>query len=215
MSNPAQWETMKKLYRQFRQKYRRLKEKILDRLNGTGLQFLSRSKKLRARTTQAPSEFTVEDEYVDSLLAITTPSISPFSENNDYDYDYFDSTDEVDSFEEIDDTRSICHQIDWNVLYNHSNVFVLTTYIVSEKTVCSLSDIVEDHEYHHVCEYGLSLFSIVRLTDDLFFPLLVSDFCFANILCGTHGQCVNTLSGFKCSCSFLYGGLLCEKSRLI
>lgn len=215
MSNPAQWETMKKLYRQFRQKYRRLKEKILDRLNGTGLQFLSRSKKLKARTTQAPSEFTTDDEYVDPLLGKTTPSISPFSENNDYDYEYFDSADEVDSFEEIDDTRSICHQIDWNVLYNHSNVFVLTTYIVSEKTVCSLSDIVEDHEYHHVCEYGLSLFPIIRLSNDPFFSTLVSDFCFANILCGTHGQCVNTLSGFKCSCSFLYGGLLCEKSRLI
>ena len=54
-----------------------------------------------------------------------------------------------------------------------------------------------------------------------YFPLLsmqillfdiVLDFCFANILCGEHGRCVNTLTGFKCTCSFLYGGLVCDKS---
>ncbi|CAF5006865.1 unnamed protein product, partial [Rotaria magnacalcarata] len=44
-----------------------------------------------------------------------------------------------------------------------------------------------------------------------FFQFLVLDFCFANIICGTHGHCVNTLAGFKCSCSFLYGGLICDK----
>jgi hypothetical protein len=170
MSNPDQWEMMKKLYRQFRQKYRLVKEKILDRLNGTGLQFLSRSKKPKARTTQAPSEITLGDEFVDPVVAMaSSPSTPLFSETNDYDLDYFDSADEVDPFEEIDDTRSICHKIDWNVLYNHSNIFVLTTYIVSEKTVCSLSDIDEDHEYHHVCEYGLSSFSVLRLSDELFF----------------------------------------------
>jgi hypothetical protein len=46
-----------------------------------------------------------------------------------------------------------------------------------------------------------------------FHRFLVLDFCFANIICGKHGHCVNTLSGFKCSCSFLYGGLLCERSK--
>ena len=161
MSNPDQWEKMKKLYRQFRVKYRRLKEKILNRLNGTGLQFLSRSKKVKPTTTQAPSDFALNTELIDAILTTSTPSSSPFSEPTDYNYDYFDSTDEIDPFEEIDDTRSICHQVDWNVLYNHSNVFALTTYIVSEKTVCSLSDIEEDHEYHHVCEYGLSFPSII------------------------------------------------------
>jgi hypothetical protein len=43
---------------------------------------------------------------------------------------------------------------------------------------------------------------------------IVLDFCFANIICGKHGRCVNTLSGFKCSCTFLYGGILCERSKI-
>ena len=37
------------------------------------------------------------------------------------------------------------------------------------------------------------------------------DFCFANVICGTHGRCENTLTGFKCSCSLLFGGLFCDK----
>jgi hypothetical protein len=42
----------------------------------------------------------------------------------------------------------------------------------------------------------------------------VLNFCFANVDCGKHGRCVNTLSGFKCSCSFLYDGLRCERSKI-
>lgn len=40
------------------------------------------------------------------------------------------------------------------------------------------------------------------------------DICFANDVCGKHGRCINTLSGYNCSCSFLYDGLLCEKSKI-
>ncbi len=47
---------------------------------------------------------------------------------------------------------------------------------------------------------------------NIFICNIVLDFCFANVVCGNHGRCLNTLAGFKCSCSFLYGGLLCEKS---
>jgi hypothetical protein len=34
-------------------------------------------------------------------------------------------------------------------------VYILTTYLVSDKIVCSLSDVESDIEYEHVCEYGL------------------------------------------------------------
>ena len=41
------------------------------------------------------------------------------------------------------------------------------------------------------------------------------DFCFANVLCGTHGRCVNSLNGFTCACTFFFDGVFCEKSTSI
>jgi hypothetical protein len=53
-----------------------------------------------------------------------------------------------------------------------------------------------------------------QMRDMFFSSLTVLDFCFANNACGKHGCCVNTQSGFNCSCSFLYDGLRCEKSKI-
>ncbi|CAF5171331.1 unnamed protein product, partial [Rotaria magnacalcarata] len=60
-----------------------------------------------------------------------------------------------------------------------------------DKLVCALSDIEPNTEYHHICEHVL-------------------DYCFSNVACGKHGHCASTLTGFKCSCSFLYGGIFCD-----
>ncbi|KAI0986633.1 hypothetical protein GJ496_007339 [Pomphorhynchus laevis] len=39
-----------------------------------------------------------------------------------------------------------------------------------------------------------------------------SDLCAMNLICGSHGRCVDTLkNGLKCECNFLYGGTLCDK----
>ncbi|CAF5110043.1 unnamed protein product, partial [Rotaria sp. Silwood1] len=111
---------------------------------------------------------------------------------DEYEYDDIDSEDQSDEFERIDDIRGICDQVDWNVLNNDTTVYILTTFLLSDKIHCSISNVESNIEYDHVCEYVL-------------------DFCFANVICGKYGRCVNTLSGFKCSCSLLYGGLLCEK----
>lgn len=46
----------------------------------------------------------------------------------------------------------------------------------------------------------------------LYFSNLVLDFCFGNVMCGKHGECINSHEGLKCSCSFFFTGVLCEKS---
>ncbi|CAF4848859.1 unnamed protein product, partial [Rotaria sp. Silwood2] len=190
--------------------HRDLKQKIVDRLSSTGLRILTRSKKVKQIPSQQPMIHN-ENQFNDKLSNITNISFSnettinaglvtttttTNNNNNDdddeYEYDDLDSSDESDEFEQIDDIHGICDHIAWNALDDNSTVYILTTYIVSDKVVCSLSDVESDIEYHHICEYVL-------------------DFCFANIICGKHGHCVNTLSGFKCSCSFLYGGLICDK----
>ena len=64
------------------------------------------------------------------------------------------SSDTNDPFEDEEDHRAVCHRIDWNVHHNHSNVFLLTTYLDRENVVCSISDLVADHRYPHLCEIG-------------------------------------------------------------
>ncbi|CAF1214242.1 unnamed protein product [Adineta steineri] len=111
---------------------------------------------------------------------------------NEIDYNEIDFTDENDTFDEIENIHNICDRIDWNIRNNNATTFILITYIELDKTICSLSDVDNDRKYNIVCEYVL-------------------DFCLGNIICGKHGQCMNIIGGFECSCSFLYGGLLCEK----
>ncbi|UJR37331.1 hypothetical protein I4U23_030039 [Adineta vaga] len=209
MNDPDRWKRMKKNFNEVRVKYQKLKKKIVDRLTSTGLRILRRSKKVKEIPTrrrighdETHSGYYEEYDFDDRELNITnypiedtsTRNLSSINDEDEYEYDDLDSPDESDLFEQIDDIRGICQKIDWNVHDDNSNstVYILTTYIVSDQTVCSLSDVEIDTEYHHVCEYVL-------------------DFCFANIMCGKHGQCVNTLAGFQCSCSFLYGGVLCDK----
>ena len=73
----------------------------------------------------------------------------------EYEYDDLDSPDESDEFERFADIHGICNQIHWNVLNDNSTVYILTTYIVSDKIVCSLSNIEPYTKYPHVCEYGM------------------------------------------------------------
>ncbi|CAF0929613.1 unnamed protein product [Adineta ricciae] len=208
-NDPDRWRRMKKQFDDIRKKYKELKEKVLNRLSSTGLKILRRTKKVKdfssrkhAHQNDFQPSYYEEYDVDDREFNITDPNLEANSitvvhtvdDEDEYEYDDLDSPDESDPFEQIDDISSVCQRIDWNVLNQNSNstVYVLTTYIVSDATVCSLSDVDTDMEYHHVCEYVL-------------------DFCFANILCGKYGRCVNTLAGFRCSCNFLYGGVLCDR----
>ncbi|CAF2995113.1 unnamed protein product [Rotaria sp. Silwood2] len=173
------WKQMKQKFQKVRMKYINLTTKVVERLKLVGLHMLRRSRKIK----QSSEPYKPHETTINSSLLIN---------DDEYEYDDLNSSDESDEFEEIENIRRICDQIAWNALNDNSTVYMLTTYIVSDKIVCSLSDVEPKTEYHHLCEYVL-------------------DFCFANVICGKHGHCINTLSDFKCSCSFLYGGRFCEK----
>jgi hypothetical protein len=53
------------------------------------------------------------------------------------------------------DTRGICDQINWNVINNDTTVYLLTTSLISDKIICSLSNIKSDINYRYICENGL------------------------------------------------------------
>jgi hypothetical protein len=223
MNDEDRWGRMKGKFHEVRVKYQRLKEKIVDQLSSSGLRILRRSKKIKQIPRKQhimtdeidPNQYDQYD-FDDRELNLTNLTfqndtiinMSSIIDNDEYEYEDLDSPDEIDEFEQIEDIRGICDRIYWNVENDNSTVYLLTTYIVLDKTACSFSDVEINTEYPHVCEYGLS-FEFFLLF--LFLYKIVLDFCFANIVCGKHGHCDNTLAGFKCSCSFLYGGLLCEK----
>ncbi|CAF3195149.1 unnamed protein product, partial [Rotaria sp. Silwood2] len=177
------WKQMKQEIYQARIKYQNLTTRIIGRLNSVGLHMLRRSRKIKQSFKQ--------DKSNETILNV---SLVVHNNSNEYKYEYddLDSTDESDEFEKIEDIHSICHEIDWNALNDNSTVYILTTYSLSTKTFCLLNNVEPNTHYDHICEYVL-------------------DFCFMNVICGRYGHCVNTLSGFKCSCSFLYGDLLCDR----
>ncbi|CAF3831803.1 unnamed protein product, partial [Rotaria sp. Silwood1] len=176
------WKQMKQEINQARIKYQNLTTRIISRLNSVGLHMVRRSRKIKQSFKQ--------NESNERILNVT---LVVHNNSNEYEYDDLDSTNESDEFERIEDIDSICHVIDWNALNDNSTIYILTTYSLSTKTLCLLSNVESDTHYDHICEYVL-------------------DFCFMNVICGRYGHCVNTLSGFKCSCSFLYGGLICDRS---
>ena len=218
MDDEGRWQRMKEKFRQVRQRYYKLKTKILDELDAAGIRISRRSKKIKQSVQRRKQTFIADhvdghesyDDYDDANQ--TTISTNETKEIEEYEYDDLDSDDQKEDFESVDDIRGICDQIDWNVLNNNATVYMLTTYLIGDKIVCSLSNVEDDQEYEHLCEYGM--FLDLYQTNLIIYFALVLDFCFANIVCGTHGRCVNTLSGFKCSCSFLYGGVFCDHSRM-
>lgn len=70
-------------------------------------------------------------------------------------YEDFDSENLNDEFERIENIQRICDRIDWNVRNNHSTIYILTTFLISDKIVCSISNVESDSEYEHICEYGM------------------------------------------------------------
>ncbi|CAF0859125.1 unnamed protein product [Adineta steineri] len=94
--------------------------------------------------------------------------------------------------EQLDNILKVCDQFVWNVLEEDPQFFLLTRYLVSNKFICSISDIDLSIHYKYMCQYVL-------------------DFCFENNICGKHGRCINGLVGFKCSCYFWSDGLLCRE----
>ncbi|CAF3549713.1 unnamed protein product [Rotaria sp. Silwood1] len=165
MDDKGQWQRMKEKFREMRSRYYKLKAKILEELSSAGLRISRRSKKIKQSTNKykekyiynpSHSDMDYGDEYYDEH------NITNFIHSNntttiidEYEYDDIDSEDQSDEFERIDDIRGICDQVDWNVLNNDTTVYILTTFLLSDKIHCSISNVESNIEYDHVCEYGL------------------------------------------------------------
>jgi homoserine trans-succinylase len=128
MNDQDQWQRMKDKFLEVHVRYYKLKEKFIDQLNAAGLRISRRSKTMK--------QFTKNDAI----------------QVDEYEYDKLDLEDE---YERMDDSLGICDQIDWNVTNNDSTVYMLTTSLIPNKTICLLSNVKPDIRYRHVCEYGL------------------------------------------------------------
>ncbi|CAF1043599.1 unnamed protein product [Adineta steineri] len=166
-----QWQLMKNKFRKLFIRDYKLKEKFIDELNAAGLRISKRSKKIKQTVRNSDTYNHYNNER-----------------NDEYEYDNLNLADE----KQMNDIQGICDRLEWNFINNGSTVYILKTSLISNKMICSLSDVESNIEYKHICENVLN-------------------FCFENNKCGKHGRCINTLSDFKCSCSFLYDGLLCER----
>ena len=164
MNDQDQWQRVKKKVRQIRTKYYKLKEKILQELKLAGLRISKRSKKIKQSVDKYQQKYMHSHINLDSETnydyhqeqnVTDHISLNDTTAIDEYEYDSLDSSDEDEIFEEIDDIQGICDKIDWNVLNNDSTVYILTTYLISNKIICSLSNIESLMEYQHICEYGL------------------------------------------------------------
>ena len=62
--------------------------------------------------------------------------------------------DDDDDLKRFDDIRKVCDQFTWNALENNSTMFLLSRYLMSNKLICSVSDIDSNISYQHMCQYG-------------------------------------------------------------
>ena len=164
--DPGLWKRMKESLEDLRRKYRSLRNVIVNRLSSTGLKILARSKKIKGLPPDPEllnqyAEYYIDHEELNSTdysssAEIMTNISSIINDEDEYEYDDFNSSDEIDLFERIEDIHGICDDIHWNVLNESSNstVFILTKYNVLDKTMCSLSDVDPQMKYYYLCEYG-------------------------------------------------------------
>ena len=161
MDDEGRWQRMKEKFRDIRKRYYQLKTKLLDELQAAGLRISRRSKKIKQSVKHRKEKFVADhidpneiyDQYDDESFE-SNHTMNDTREIEEYEYDDLDSDDQTDDFESLDDIRGICDQIDWNVLNNNATVYMLSTYLIENKIVCSLSNVEEDQEYEHLCEYG-------------------------------------------------------------
>ena len=155
MDDQGRWQRMKDKFRELRVKYYKMKATILDELDAAGLRISRRSKKMQEKTRAQREKFIADaDPDAGAEADDQPPADSNHTSLVDYEYDDLNSPEEIDESEHIDDIHGICDQIEWNVMNNDSTVYILTSYLISDKIVCSLSDVDTAVEYPHVCEYG-------------------------------------------------------------
>jgi hypothetical protein len=134
-----------------------------DNFRQARLNYFNRKKK---KFCQSRREENLHDEnqidhiictQTDSQFTTTRSSISNKIIGNGDDRS---KKDEIKSFivnddsKPFDEIRKVCDQFEWNTVKNDANVVLLTRYFISNKRICSISDIDLDLSYKHMCQYG-------------------------------------------------------------
>jgi hypothetical protein len=146
MNDQGRWQHMKDKIRETRV----LKEKFFDELNSADLRISKRSKKLKQKFIDSGTNYYKNQTKKNNIFSNYTTTV------DQYEYDNLDFEDESDElFKQIEDLQGICDRIDWNVINNNSTIYMLTTSFISDKAICSFSNVESNLKYQHVCEYGL------------------------------------------------------------
>lgn len=154
MEDQGRWQRMKEKFREMRMKYYKLKDKVVRELESAGLRISRRSKKIKQTVKKRKEKYFDDQMYDDYDYLHETNQTNETMEVDEYEYENLDEEEDDHEFERMDDITGICDQVDWNVLNNNATVYMLTTFLIEEKIVCSISNIESDFEYDHLCEYG-------------------------------------------------------------
>lgn len=134
-NDQSQWQSIIDNFRRYRIEYNKLRENLLDKLNSSDLCILKCSNKIK-QSIHNPYGY-----YNGRQMA------------NSNCFDYIE--DKTNGFEKMEDIRTICDRIDWKVNNPNSTIYELTTVMISNETICSLSNVQSSIKYEHICEYGL------------------------------------------------------------
>ena len=180
---------MKNLFLEHRLKYYELKEQIFEQFELAGIRLGGLSRDIQK---------SIQKQYPEVMYGdpIDWDTYEVHRHNNLTSWLFPKNTNDNLNF--LNNYQKLCHEIKWNITKTESKIFILSsqTSPPSNKTICWLNNIDIDKKYPNLCEY-------------------VMDHCFANNICGRNGRCMNTGSGYRCYCSYLYEGPHCEKSKII
>jgi hypothetical protein len=93
---------------------------------------------------------TMEDKLYQARLQFK-PKTKSFNLKNNHIYS---SDEDKDIIERFDKIRGLCDQFAWNIFNNDSHLVSFSTYKMSNKLICSLSDVDLNSTSEYICEYG-------------------------------------------------------------
>jgi len=114
--------------------------------------------KRKKKFCQSRREGNLYDENpIDHIICTQPDSQSTNRIANEKDHskkDDINSFSDDDDSKQFDDIRKVCDQFAWDVLDNNSTIFLLSKYVLSNKIICSITDIDPDINYQHMCQHG-------------------------------------------------------------
>ena len=80
----------------------------------------------------------------------------------------YSSDEDKNAIERFNSIRGLCDQFALNIFNNDSHLVSFSTYKMSNKLVCSLSDVDLNSNYEYVCEYGSYSLFYSKMVDNCY-----------------------------------------------